>query len=109
MRPTHEYSATQYTRDNGFPLTWIIRLFTKRATSRIDDEAEENHHRQRSQRKGKIIGKAAGAEAYTGRSAALRGKERGSGRGEVGQLEEVKSGEGEGEGEGGDGRGKERA
>ena len=69
MRETHDYSASQYVRDNGFPLTWIVRLFTKRATSRIHEEAEENHHRHHSGRAGKIIGRVAGPEAYTGKSA----------------------------------------
>lgn len=75
MKQTHNYTGSHYVSDNGFPLTWIFKIFTKRATSRIADEAEEHHERHRTVRSGKIIGRVAGPEAYTGKSASIRTKE----------------------------------
>ena len=71
MRQSHNYSASQYVRDGGFPLTWMCRYFcTSHAISDMQDEAEENHERSKIQL-GTIIGRPAGHEAYTGRSAML--------------------------------------
>lgn len=64
MRETHQYSATNYVNENGFPLTWIIRLFTRRAASGIEEEAEECL--QRNLKVKKIIGRPGGSEAWTG-------------------------------------------
>lgn len=64
MHQTRRYSAQQHSRDNAFPRSWIIRLFTQRVTSKIQEEAEENHHRHCSGRNGKIIGKVAGRDAW---------------------------------------------
>lgn len=69
MRQTREYSASQYVRDHGFPLAWIFRLFTTKSSLGAAEEAKEHHQQALAGRKGKIIGRAAGREAYTGESA----------------------------------------
>src|SRR5690242_17770487 len=69
MRQTRGYTASQYAHDSGFPLVWIIRLFTRRARKGIEEEAEEYHQRKMDGQQRKIIGRVAGPEAFTGKSA----------------------------------------
>lgn len=71
MRQTHEYSSTHYTRDTGFPLVWIFTYFFKRGAKSIDKEVEASKYDQGQIGGGrKIIGRAAGQDAYVGKSAA---------------------------------------
>lgn len=86
MRTTNDYTGSQYARDNGFPLVWIARLFMKRAQKGASEEADEHFAKSNAQRKGKIIGRVAGADAYTGASA-TRYKERNSGNAARGQQQ----------------------
>jgi hypothetical protein len=68
MRQTHNYSASQYVRDTGFPLTWMCRCcITSHAESDMQKEAEEYHLRNKTP-SGTVIGRPAGYEAYRGRS-----------------------------------------
>ncbi len=69
MRQTNGYSGSQYARDSGFPLVWMCHCCcTSRAASDAQAEVEEHYQRTKS-KPGVIIGRPAGREAYTGRSA----------------------------------------
>lgn len=69
MKQTHSYSANQYVRDNGFPLSWMCRCCcTSQAEADMRAEAAENHERSKTQ-PATIIGRPAGYKAHTGRSA----------------------------------------
>ncbi|RVX75682.1 hypothetical protein B0A52_00038 [Exophiala mesophila] len=69
MRRTHEYTASQYVTDSGFPLSWMCRcLCTGRADEGREQEAEEYHQRNKPA-PNVIIGRPAGRNAYHGQSA----------------------------------------
>jgi hypothetical protein len=70
MRQTHQYSASQYVGDNGFPLTWICRCcLSSGAQSTMREDIEENHQRSKTQ-PGKIVGRPAGhPQAYVSHEA----------------------------------------
>lgn len=72
MSPQRSYTASDYVRDNGFPLSWMCRccLGTGRAHSGVEQEFSE--YQQRTKPKpGTVIGRPAGREAYHGRSATM--------------------------------------
>ncbi|KAK5943523.1 hypothetical protein PMZ80_004531 [Knufia obscura] len=63
MRQSQTYTSSDYTRDTGFPLVWLVTcLFTRRAKKSAQDEVEENAERERKARAGKIVGKPAPRE-----------------------------------------------
>lgn len=70
MRQTHEYTSSNYTRDTGFPLVWIITYFFKRSAAKSYETKEEpdKYHQRNIGQGRKIIGRAAGPEAFTGKS-----------------------------------------
>ena len=88
MRQTTSYTGTHYSRDNGFPIVgWIVRIFTKRATSGIEDEAGESLRRNTAGQRAKIIGRVAGPEAWKGKSAERRQEGKSSrGKGGGGEM-----------------------
>lgn len=65
MRETIAYSGRQYARDGGFPLVGaVMRIFRKRVSSGVAQEAEKQAEDARKARQGKVIGKPAGADAW---------------------------------------------
>lgn len=72
MRESNQYTGSQYARENGIGLAWIFsKLFTRGMKSSISSEADAYHQRNDDARKGKIIGRPAGRDAYHGKSAVL--------------------------------------
>lgn len=68
MKATHEYSAAQYVRDTGCPLTWMCRCCcTSNANAAMKEEFQEYELRTKT-RPGTIVGRPAGREAYVGKS-----------------------------------------
>lgn len=94
MRNSQPYTGTQYTRENGFRLVGaIMRLLGKRLTSNvIETEAADYYQQKAEQKKGKIIGKVAGREAYQGESGRRRFEE-GKGMEVVVEVRERKEGD----------------
>jgi len=68
MRQTQSYSASQYVRDNGFPLTWMCRCcISSHSTQDMHAEADEYHERNKT-KPGIIVGRPAHLAPYRGRS-----------------------------------------
>jgi len=70
MRQTHEYTSSNYKRDTGFPLVWIITYLFKRSAAKTHETKEEpdKYHQRNIGQGRKIIGRVAGPEAHTGKS-----------------------------------------
>ena len=78
MRETNSYTSSQYVADSGFPLVGIItRLFTKRASRGIGQEAQQHYDKEALRRKGKIIGRVASHEERSaGKSKSVTSEEK---------------------------------
>lgn len=75
MRRTHDYTASNYVADSGFPLSWMCRcICTGRAAAGAEQEAEEYHQRNKP-KPNTIIGRPAGRDAYHNHSAMRYGRQ----------------------------------